>query len=105
MVSTITSNVTNILYLDNVSIQLNFTGTPTGGFAIQGSLDYAVENGTPTNAGNWVPLALTPNPAAAGSAGTILLNLTELSFPWIRVVYTPSSGTGTLDAYISAKQV
>lgn len=102
-----TSNPVNIQFLDNVCIQLNFTGTPTGTFAVQGSLDYSQNalTGVQTNAGNWVPIALPITPVASGAAGTILLDLNQLSFPWIRVVYTASSSTGVLDGYIGAKAV
>lgn len=101
-----TSSAVGIQYLDNVAIQLNFTGTPTGTFAVQGSLDYSqTSTGTVINAGNWIPLTLASSPVASGAAGTILLDLNQLSFPWVRVVYTRSSGTGTLDSYISAKAV
>lgn len=89
------STPTNIQYLDNVSIQLNFTGTPTGTFQVQVSLDKA----------NWIALSLSPTPGATGAAGNILLDLNGLSMPWIRVAYLSTSGTGTLDAYISGKMV
>lgn len=106
MTGNITSDPTNIQYLDNVSIQLNFTGTPTGTFSVQGSLDY--QQASPyakAVTGNWIDLTLSPAPAASGSASQILLDLNQLSFPWVRVVYTFSSGTGSLDAYISGKAV
>lgn len=86
---------TNIQYLDNISVQLTWSGTPTGTFAIQGSLDKV----------NWIALSLSPTPGAAGAAGSILLDLNQLSFPWIRITYTASSGSGTLSAWISGKMV
>jgi hypothetical protein len=95
MSGNLTSKVTDISHMDNVSIQLNWTGTPTGTFAVQGSLDQA----------NWVSLALSPTPGAAGAAGNILLDLNQLSFPYIRTIYTASSGSGSLDAIISGKMV
>ena len=86
---------TNIQYADNVSVQLNFTGTPTGTFEIQGSLDQS----------NWVPLVFSTSPVASGASGQILLDMNQLSFPYIRVFYDRTSGSGTLDAYISWKEV
>lgn len=100
--ATITSPVTDIRNLDNVAIELVWTGTPNGTFAVQGSLDYNITNG---NAGTWVSLTLTPSPAAAGAAGSILLDLNQLSFPYIRTTYTNVSSTGTLQAYIAGKAV
>lgn len=106
MTGDVTGAATNIQYLDNVSIQLNFTGTPTGTFSIQGSLDHAESSpGVVTNAGNWIAITLPTSPAASGSAGNILIDMQELSFPWVRIVYTHASGTGTLDAYISGKSI
>lgn len=97
MAATITSSVTDIQFIDNIGIQLNFTGNPTGTFAVQVSADYARDfGGTVTNAGNWVPISLSPAPSAAGSADQIYLDINQLSAPWIRVVYTPT-GVETAD--------
>lgn len=91
MTSDITSDVTNIQYLDNIGIQLNFTGNPQGTFYAEVSADYARDNeGNVTDAGNWVALSLSPNPSASGSADNIYLDLNQLSAPWIRVTYTNS---------------
>lgn len=103
--ATITSDVTDIRYLDNISIQCIFTGTPTGSFALEGSLDYYKINGAVQNTGTWTPITLSSTPAASGSAGNILLDLNQLSFPYIRIVYTKTSGTGTLNVYISGKAI
>lgn len=118
--SSITSAVTNIQYLDDIGLQLNWTGSPTGTFAIQVSADYAQDGanspGTPNvlNAGNWVPISFTywngsafvtatSIPTSVGSP--IYIDLALLSAPWIRIVYTRGSGSGTLDAFITAKEV
>ena len=106
MASTITSPVTNVQFLDNVGVQLNFTGTPVGTFAVQCSADYAQDSqGVVINAGNWISLPLTPTPTAAGSADQIYLDLNQLSGPWMRVVYTAGSGSGTLNMYVTAKMI
>jgi hypothetical protein len=105
------SAVTNIKYKDSVAIQLKWTGTPTGTFTVDGSLDYnpgLPQSGAPpggANNGTWTSLVLSPAPVASGAAGNILLNLNQLAFPWIRVTYTNASGTGTLTGYISAKSL
>jgi hypothetical protein len=104
--SSITSKVTNILNLDNVGIQLNWSGAPVGTFAIQVSMDYQQDaQGNVTKAGNWVSIALSPALAAAGSGDSAYADLAGLSAPWIRVVYTKTSGTGTLNAFISGKRI
>lgn len=104
--ASLTSRVTNIQRLDNIGIQLNFTGAPVGTFAVQVSADYNQDTeGNVTNAGHWVPISLSPSPAASGSAASIYIDLAELSAPWIRVVYTKTSGTGVLNSYITGKMI
>lgn len=102
----ITSAVTNIQYQDNIGIQLVFTGTPTGTFFVDLSINYYQDqNGNVINAGTWTPMSFSTAPAAAGSASDIYLDLNPLSSPWIRTRYVRGSGTGTLNAYLCGKQV
>lgn len=108
MATSLTSNPVPIMYEDSVSIQLNYTGVPVGTFQVQGSLDYAPVGGlyAPTgNSGNWANLTLSPVPTASGAADVILLDLYALSFPYIRVVYTRTSGTGVLNTYVACKKL
>lgn len=111
----ITSAVTSIQWLDNIGIQLNWTGSPVGTFQIQVSADYAQDaQGNVTVPGNWTAIPLTylvsgtlttalTVPTSQGSP--IYLDLNQLSAPWIRVVYTNASSTGTLNAFITAKML
>lgn len=111
----VTSAITNIQTLDNVGIQLEWTGAPVGSFQIQVSADHAQDEfGNVTNAGQWIPLTLSylsgssivtaqSVPTTVGSP--IYLDLNQLSAPWIQVVYTGASGSGTLNGFITAKQV
>lgn len=106
MSGNLTSNPVAIGWLDQVAVQFNFTGTPTGTFQVQGSVDYEVnESGAVINAGNWTSVTLSPSPTAAGSPDVILIDMSQLSFPYLRVQYTAMSGTGTLNAYLSAKEI
>lgn len=101
-----TSAAIEVKRQDNVGIQLNWTGTPTGTFAVQISADYKVDNnGNVMNAGNWISLPLSPAIAAAGSADVAFIDINQTGAAYIRVVYTRSSGTGVLDGYITAKGV
>ena len=95
MTGTVTSASIDIRFIDNVAFQFNFTGTPNGTFFIDGSIDNS----------NWNALVLTPVPVASGAAGSILINLAELGFPYVRCRYVPSSSTGTLDAWINMKSL
>lgn len=104
--ASITSSVMNIQYHDNIGIQLNWTGSPTGTFAVQVSADHAQDqNGNVTVAGNWIAVTLDPAIAATGGADVAYIDLNQLSAPWMRVVYTKTSGTGTLNGFVTAKTV
>lgn len=107
--ASITSSVTSIQYLDNICIELIWSGTsPIGTIAIQGSLNHAQDaQGNVTVAGTWVPMVIggSPTQAVSGNSGSMLFDLSQLSFPYIRIVYTKTSGIGTLDGYIGGKQI
>lgn len=94
--ATVSSSVITNTYQDNIGIQATWTGTPTGTIEVDGSND-----GT-----NFY--ALTFNPAIsqpAGVAGGFLININQYPFAYLKVLYTKTSGTGTLDAYLVAKGV
>lgn len=102
--ASITSPAININFSDNVGLQLIFTGSPVGTFSAQVSIDHTQDSqGNVIVAGNWVDLDFGTTPAASGSADDIYLDMNQLSAPWIRVKYTKTSGTGTLNAYIAYK--
>lgn len=106
--SSLTSSYTNIQGLDNVGYQVVFTGAPTGTFSVQISMDYqpgTSPNAEPVNAGNWVSLPLSPAIIASGSGDVAYIDLNQMSAPWIRLVYTRTSGSGTLNAFIVAKAI
>lgn len=100
--ATITSAITDIQFLDNIGIQLNFTGSPVGIAAIQVSADHAQDMfGNVTMAGSWA--TITSSSMVGGSP--IYFDLNQLSAPYLRIVYTKTSGTGTLNGFITAKML
>lgn len=102
--SVITSKAVEIINLDNVFLQLDFTGTPSGSFDVQVSSDHLEDQeGNVLVAGHWVSLALSPTPIAAGAADDIGIDMNQLGASYLRVVYTNTSGTGTLNAFVSGK--
>lgn len=106
MSGNITSAVTNIQYVDNVGIELSFTGTPTGSFAVEVSVSYEQDSqGNVINAGSWNSLTLNPTPVASGAPGSYYISLNQIEAPWIRVKYTRTSGSGTLTSYIATKEI
>lgn len=105
MASPITSPVSSIEFLDNIGVQLNYSGSPTGYFQVQVSIDYNQDlNGKVTNAGNWVAISFagqgTNVPVILGSP--IYLDVNQISAPWIRIFYS-GGGTGNLNAWVSGK--
>lgn len=115
--ATLTSTVTVIQFMDDIGYQFTWSGSPVGTFQVQVSADYAEDRSSPpniTNTGHWVPLLFTywdgtvfvtstDLPTSVGSP--IYVDLALLSSPYIRAVYTKISGTGTLTATITGKQV
>jgi hypothetical protein len=101
---------TVIKYLDNCAYQINVTTTDSiGTFAVQGSLDYNIDepSGTVINPGTWVDLNLAGGTPFVNTADDqILIDLNQLPFTAIRLAYTSSTpGTGEADIYIATKQI
>lgn len=96
------SAITSIQYLDNVGVQINLTsaGSMTGVFSVQVSADY---NTPPNNPGNWI--TLTTAAVTSGSPALIYFDLNQLSSPYVQLIYTAGSGSGTVNAFITAKAV
>ena len=110
MASNITSNVLSTQMVDDIGIQLDWTGSPVGTVAIQVSLNYSVNpDGSVRNAGTWATLPTSafsgtyPVPGTTTSPGFLDIPLTSATA--IRVVYTASSGSGTLNVVAVAKGV
>lgn len=106
MVSTLQSLPTNISGMDDVGYSLAWTGTPSGTFSVQVSLDYHPGQ-NPTNypmyAGTWTTIPLNSTVTASGTPDNAFIDVTLISAPWIRLVYTPSSSTGTLSVWVCGK--
>lgn len=96
MSGNITSSSTNIQFLDFWSFEIIVAGTPTGVFDIQISHDNS----------NWVSIPLSTAPVStAGSPSPIIIENTQVvPAPYIRLVYTSTSGTGTLNVSLTARQ-
>lgn len=93
--------------LDNMSFQATWSGSsPVGKLDVQVSNDHQENGGVVMNAGTWVSIyAGGTVPDVTGNTGTLFLNLTGLSAAFVRVVYTKTSGTGTLQCYFNARSI
>lgn len=90
LASSLTSDGIFVERCTEYSIQVVFTGTPVGEFKLQGSLDA----GTPSN---WTDI--TGSAESVTEAGDILWNAQGVGYRWVRLVYTSTSGSGTLTIY------
>ncbi len=99
MSSDITGTATDVTYLDNVGYQVIFTGTPTGTFSVEGTIDGE----------NWTALSIRDadnlEPSASGSAGSLMINLNQIPYRSVRPVYTATSGSGSLTIIVLCKTV
>lgn len=88
--NTIYSNIIDLSKMDNVGLELTWSGTPTGTFSVLGS----------NSGANFY--ALTFNPPLAqpsGSPGGYLIDLAGYPFKYILLEYVNSSGSGVLMVY------
>lgn len=102
-VAVLTSKVISLVLSNSASIQAIWTGTPTGVFSIQSSLDYSENgDGSVKNPGTWDDLGIGVV-APSGSSGSAFVDMALTGIFYIRVVYTNSSGTGTLVVFAGVK--
>lgn len=92
-----TSNEVNVINLDKASIFVDWAGTaPVGVLTVQAK---NAQNG------DWFDLDMGGVINISGASGSHILVFNELPHDAIRLVYTATSGTGTIDAVLAAKQV
>ena len=104
----ITSEGISLISIYAYSIQGVWSGgTAMGTFTLEGSNDPG-DNGSGQGVSqpvNWT-LIDGSSKAISGSPGSILYDVTQCSYRWVRLVYTPSSGIGaTLSCTINTKGV
>jgi hypothetical protein len=97
----VTSLATNIFFKDNIGIQLVWTGTLAGTFAVNVSNDYNKDTGV----GTWTPITLSAVPTASGTPSNAFINIQEIAAPYLQVVFNYTSGSGTLVGTISGKAI
>jgi hypothetical protein len=103
MNATINSSSIPLYQMYGYSIQVVFTGTPTGSFKLQGSDDPVPQAGSPSITAapvptNWSDIANSSQSVSA--AGNFMWNVYDVIYNYARLVYTDSSG-GTSTAIIT----
>lgn len=100
MSANINSSATLIEWVFGYSIQVVMSGAPVGSLKLQASNDF--DAGRPMAAPvNWTDIALTTQ--AVNGAGTAFYNIPDSMYRWVRLVYTFTSGTGSMTARIQTK--
>lgn len=100
MIATITSSVVPLDNVQDFSIEGIWTGSPNGSIIVQVSNDM-VNSSAAIAANSWVDYTNTSQTIT--TAGNFLWNFTNQNMKWLRVVYTFSSGTGTLNVIYGRK--
>lgn len=95
--ASLTSGVVDGRYLTNLKFQIDWAGAPVGALKIEESLDY---NPQIAGSGTWHDNGAGIT-GPAGADGSALVNLLNRAPCFYRVVYTKSSGTGTLQVWAS----
>jgi hypothetical protein len=102
--TTITSNVVEIINLDNIFLELVVSGTPSGAFSVQVSSDHMQDQEENVLVeGHWINLSLSPAPSVSGSAVNIGIDLNQLGASYLRVQYTNTASSGHVDGFVSGK--
>lgn len=94
--ATYLSEPINIKNLDDIGLQLKWTGTVTGTFTVMHSPD-----GDDYDTILLSPIITQPS----GSAGTWSVVLQLEPYQWVKVQYVNASGTGTVDVIVTAKDL
>lgn len=111
MTLTLLSQITITQKLSMMSYAVSWAGvSPVGTISVQVSNDYSENvDGTVKNVGTWNILPLTvggiqvSSVPVTGNTGNGFIDIDQIGGYAIQLVYTPTSGTGTLQAVYNAK--
>lgn len=110
MAADITSAPTLLQSLSMVNYAVTWTGTtPVGTISVEASNDCVVSAGGGVSSGTWNPLPLDLNGATVtaipltGNTGNGMIDIDGLAAYAVRLKYTYTSGTGTLNAVVTGK--
>ena len=94
--NTIYSNIIDMSRMDNIGLEVSWTGTAVGTLTYIGS-----NSGL---ASNFFPVTLTTN-QPGGSAGVFGINLNQWPYKYLMIQYTNTSGSGVLSIYGQARDL
>ncbi len=99
------SKVIPTKFQDNIGIQATWTGVPFGSITVQVSVDYDPEIVDLKSTATWSTLTLSSLIAPVGMPDDAYISIHQIEAPYMRVLYTPISGSGFLSVWAAAKQV
>lgn len=99
------SAVTIIQKLSMISYDISWVGTaPVGVISVQISNTYSQNaDGSVKNPGNWTTLVLSAPTPVSGNTGNGFIDIDATAAYAARLVYTATSGVGTLNVTVSGK--
>jgi hypothetical protein len=104
--ATIHSQVIDATQFEGIAFQPQWTGTPTGTFIVEVSLDYVpnlASGGTPRNPGTWDNLGVSFPSNPAGTSSHCYCPVYASCTGYIRLTYTNASGSGVLSGMVIGK--
>lgn len=105
MSASIISEATILQMNSMVSYDISWAGTtPVGVITVQVSNTYTLApNGSVRNAGNWTTLTLSSPTNVSGNTGNGFIDVDATAGYACRLVYTRTSGSGTLSVVVAGK--
>lgn len=92
MTTTLTTETIDIRHQYGFSVLAAWTGSsPAGTIKVQASPDGVL----------WIDTGITAS--VSGSTGSYFVNKEWQFYPYVRVIYTPTSGTGSIDVFFAGK--
>lgn len=97
--TTFTTPVTSVLHRDNIAYEISWSNgasTPLGTFVVQ------VRN---HSTDPWVNLDFGAPISLSGNSGSHAINITQLAFSDMQIVYTPTQGSADIVISIVSKKI
>jgi hypothetical protein len=93
------------LFLGSIQIVWASGATPVGALTLEVSNDIvqpSLGTNPAANVVNWTTYSGSST-ALSGNSGTAFYNITDMGFRWLRLVYTRTSGSATMNAVFFGK--
>ena len=102
--ATFRTTALNVSTIDRIGYAIRTTGSLEGTWRVQYSNDYIPRVDDPTSDAKWDEYTLDVNPPdAAGSGQTFGIPLDDFEYAFVRIKFTRSAGTGTVEVWYQGK--